>query len=630
MKLRDSLLSLSRFQKRLIFVFIDVVGLYAVATIAVWIRLGGLDVSIQEYLPAIFILPLLAVPIFITQGLYRAVVRYLGSKFSVTVFYSISFAFVVWAAAIFMLQWSYPRSAILITWLLTLLYISTSRLFARWLLNEGFNKNLQGIKSIVIFGAGASGKQLASAISKMPNMRVVGFLDDDPSLHKHQIASITVYKRSELEAVIKKYNVTEVLMALPSVSAVERKKVLEWLEPYSIKVSTLPSIDEIVAGKVSFSDVREVDIEDLLGRDPVPPRVELLSKCIESQVVLVTGAGGSIGSELCRQVIKQNPKVLILYELSEFALYTIEHELLKSGVLSTTKMVPILGSVLDGAKLGRVIQNFKVDTIYHAAAYKHVPIVEHNIQEGIVNNTFGTHVAAKVAAEKGVKNFVLISTDKAVRPTNVMGASKRLAEMVLQALQQEYTTTRFVMVRFGNVLGSSGSVIPLFRKQIIDGGPVTVTHPEITRYFMTIPEAASLVIQAGSMGGGGDVFVLDMGEPVKIDALARKVIKLSGFEVVNDVGMGDIEIHYTGLRPGEKLYEELLIGDCVDGTDHPRIMTAHEDYIPYEKLKGLLLLMEKDLQLYDYETVLERIKSVVAGFEHTSGIVDYLVRNDQS
>ncbi|WP_152831148.1 nucleoside-diphosphate sugar epimerase/dehydratase [Hydrogenovibrio sp. JE_KL2] len=630
MKFKEALLSLSRFQKRLIFFVVDLFGLYAVAIVATWIRLGYIDASIEPFLPAIAILPFLAIPIFVTQGLYRAVIRYLGSKFATTVFYSVSFAFVLWATAIFMLQWPYPRSAILIAWLLTLLYISATRLFARWLLLEGLHKDLSILKSVVIFGAGTSGKQLASAIEKIPNMRVIGFIDDDETLYKHQIASITVYKRENLERLIEKHKVSEVLMALPSITASERKKILDWLEPFALKVSTLPSIDEIVSGKVSFSDVREVNIEDLLGRDPVPPRAELLSKCIEGQAVLVTGAGGSIGSELCRQVIKQNPKVLILYELSEFALYTIEHDLLKSGALSTTKMIPILGSVLDEFKLGRVIQKFEVDTVYHAAAYKHVPIVEHNIQEGIVNNAFGTHAAAKLAAENGVKNFVLISTDKAVRPTNVMGASKRLAEMVLQALQQEFTTTRFVMVRFGNVLGSSGSVIPLFRKQIIDGGPVTVTHPEITRYFMTIPEAASLVIQAGSMGGGGDVFVLDMGEPVKIDTLARKMIKLSGFEVVNYSGEGDIEIHYTGLRPGEKLYEELLIGDCVDGTDHPRIMTAHEDYVPYGQLLQLLKLIENDLKLYDYEIVLERLKTVVSGFEHPSGIVDYLAKSGMS
>jgi FlaA1/EpsC-like NDP-sugar epimerase len=345
---------------------------------------------------------------------------------------------------------------------------------------------------------------------------------------------------------------------------------------------------------------------------------------------MVTGAGGSIGSELCRKVLRQSPKLLILYEKSEFALYSIEQELMQSDTLGDTRLVAMLGSVTNAPKLRRVFEQYGVQTVYHAAAYKHVPIVEHNIQEGIVNNTFGTHTCAKVAAECGVQNFVLISTDKAVRPTNVMGASKRLAEMALQALQVEFPATRFVMVRFGNVLGSSGSVIPLFRKQIAEGGPVTVTHKEITRYFMTIPEAASLVVQAGSMGQGGDVFVLDMGEPVKIDTLARKVIKLSGLEVMDETGSGDIEIRYTGLRPGEKLYEELLIGDNVDGTAHPRIMKAHEAFEDYATLKQHFSELEAALERYDYEVVLQLLAKMVSGFNHTSGVVDFLKLGNKS
>jgi FlaA1/EpsC-like NDP-sugar epimerase len=345
---------------------------------------------------------------------------------------------------------------------------------------------------------------------------------------------------------------------------------------------------------------------------------------------MVTGAGGSIGSELCRKVLRQSPKLLILYEMSEFALYSIEQELMQSDTLGATRLVAMLGSVTNAPKLRRVFEQYGVQTVYHASAYKHVPIVEHNIQEGIVNNTFGTHICAKVAAECGVKNFVLISTDKAVRPSNVMGASKRLAEMALQALQVEFSATRFVMVRFGNVLGSSGSVIPLFRKQIAEGGPVTVTHKEITRYFMTIPEAASLVVQAGSMGQGGDVFVLDMGEPVKIDTLARKVIKLSGLDVMDETGKGDIEIRYTGLRPGEKLYEELLIGDNVNGTAHPRIMKAHEAFEDYATLKQHFSELEAALERYDYEAVLQLLAKMVSGFNHTSGVVDFLKLGNKS
>lgn len=625
MKLTRSLLSLPRFQKRLIAISIDIVGLCFVAVLAIWLRFGESVFPVTDYLPAILLLPLLALPVFINQGLYRAVIRYIGHKFAITVMTSVSLVCVIWAAAIFMLDLKYPRSAIVITWLLALFYISSTRILARWLLSEGLSKNdLQNRKHVVILGAGSSGKQLLSAISKMPHLKVIGFIDDDRSLQKHDIASVRVFAREDLMGLIENYGVGEVFLAIPSMSASRRKAILEWLEPYPLKVSTLPSMDEIVAGKVSFSDIREVAIEDLLGRDSVPPQPDLLSRCIAHQTVMITGAGGSIGSELCRKVLRQRPKTLVLYEMSEFALYHLEQELKNSKDLKETRLIAILGSVLDEAKLRRVIKCYGINTIYHAAAYKHVPIVEHNIQEGIVNNAFGTHIAAKVAAECDVQNFVLISTDKAVRPTNVMGASKRLAEMALQALQVEYPNTRFVMVRFGNVLGSSGSVIPLFHKQISEGGPVTVTHKEITRYFMTIPEAASLVVQAGSMGAGGDVFVLDMGEPVKIADLAHKVIKLSGLDVLDESGNGDIEIQYTGLRPGEKLYEELLIGDNVDGTKHPRIMKAHEAFIPYAELMQEYIQLEQSLTQYDYNSVLEQLTRIVAGFNHTSGVVDYL------
>ncbi|MBD3755874.1 MAG: polysaccharide biosynthesis protein, partial [Gammaproteobacteria bacterium] len=542
MKIPQSLLSLSRFHKRLISIVIDVLGLWFAAVLAIWLRFGESVFPITDYVPALLLLPVLALPVFIRFGLYRAVIRYIGHKFAITVLVSVSALFVLWAAAIFMLDLRFPRSAIVIAWLLTLFYIAITRIGARWLLSE-YRSPQESVRrrKVAIFGAGMSGKQLLNAMNKMRRIEVVAFIDDDSALHRHEIASTPVYGRDALASLIEKKKVRQVYLAIPSLSAQKRKQILDWLEDYPVKVMTLPAMDEIISGKVSFSDIREVEIEDLLGRDPVPPQPELLTQCITDKVVMVTGAGGSIGSELCRKVLRQSPKTLILYEMSEFALYNIEQELKKSDTLGQARLIAILGSVLNDAKLRRVFEQYGVQTVYHAAAYKHVPIVEHNIQEGIVNNAFGTHTCAKVAAECGVQNFVLISTDKAVRPTNVMGASKRLAEMALQALQVAFPTTRFVMVRFGNVLGSSGSVIPLFRKQIAEGGPVTVTHKEITRYFMTIPEAASLVVQAGSMGQGGDVFVLDMGEPVKIDALARKVIKLSGLEVVDETGNGDIE-----------------------------------------------------------------------------------------
>lgn len=627
MKIIKSLLSLSRFQKRLLSIVTDVIGLTFGAVLAVWLRLGEAVFPVTEYLSAIVLLPVLALPVFITHGLYRAVIRYIGHKFAMTVISSVSLVFVIWAAAIFMMDLAFPRSAIIIAWLLTLFYISGTRILARWLLSEVLDKiDSSKQKKVVVFGAGSSGKQLVSEIAKVPNMMVVGLIDDDKSLHKNEVASVRVYKREDLNGLVSDYGVSEVFLAIPTLAAAKRKQVLEWLEPFPVRVLTLPGIDETVTGKISFSDIREVDIEDLLGRDPVPPQTKLLSRCIANQSVMVTGSGGSIGSELCRKIIRQAPKTLVLYELSELALYHIERELRSSEELGDIQLIAILGSVLDESKFHEVIEQYRVNTIYHAAAYKHVPIVEHNIREGVFNNAFGTHSAAKVAAQFGVENFVLISTDKAVRPTSVMGASKRLAEMSLQALQAEYPDTRFVMVRFGNVLGSSGSVVPLFRKQIAEGGPVTVTHKEITRYFMTIPEAASLAIQAGSMGLGGDVFVLDMGEPVKIADLAHKVIKLSGLDVIDESGHGDIDIQYTGLRPGEKLYEELLIGENVDGTDHPRIMKAHEDFLSYQALKDEFIKLEAALNRYDYECVFDQLSQIVSGFNPPSGVVDYLHR----
>lgn len=623
------LLELPRWKKRTISALVDILGLLLIASLAISVRLGELRFSLESYWVAIVLLPLLALPVFIRQGLYRAVVRYIGHRFAITVFLSVSLTILLWMAAIYMLDLSYPRTAIVITWLLALLYISGTRIIARWFLTGYSDCSGTPVKQVVIFGAGSSGQQLLGAFSKIPNTNVVAFIDDDENLKKSEIASVRIYPRSALDNLIEDYGVTELLLAIPSLSALERKNIINWAEKYPVKVSTLPAIDEIVGGKVSFSDIRELNIEDLLGRDTVPPQVDLLEACISSKVVMVTGAGGSIGSELCRQVIKLKPNKLILFELSEFAIYSIEHELLKlaNALEINVEILAILGSVQNEKKLQKIMSLYGVETIYHAAAYKHVPMVEHNIQEGIANNSFGTHILARVAAEYHVKNFVLISTDKAVRPTNIMGASKRLAEMALQALQEKHPQTCFVMVRFGNVLGSSGSVIPLFKRQIAQGGPVTVTHKEITRYFMTIPEAASLVIQAGSMGVGGDVFVLDMGEPVKIADLAAKVIHLSGLEVMDAEGHGDIEIQFTGLRPGEKLYEELLIGDNVDGTNHPRIMKAHEEFLEYELLLEEFSKLESSLNEYNYHVVIKQLTSIVSGFKHTSNIVDFLGKN---
>ena len=629
MRLARHLIALPRIYKRLVSIAIDIVGLSFVAVLAIWLRFGDAVFPITAYVPSIVLLLVIALPVFITQGLYRAVIRYIGYRFAMTVVYSVSLVTVLWAAMIFLVDLKYPRSSIIITWLLALFYISATRLGARWLLGEVLQRKRKNCRQVVIFGAGASGRQLLNAIEKMPLYKVVGFVDDDPNVAKHEINSVKVYRRGDFEDLVNNYGVSEVFLALPNLGARARKSLLEWLEPFPLKVSTLPGLDEIVEGKVSFSDVREIDVEDLLGRDPVPPCPQLLEQCVTGRAVMITGAGGTIGSELCRQVLKLKPKTIVLYELCEWALYRVDQDLSLLQLGQHVRVVSILGNVLDQHHVSQVMSQFAVDTVYHAAAYKHVPIVEHNIAAGINNNTFGTHVLARAAAECGVKNFVLVSTDKAVRPTNVMGGSKRLAEMVLQALQVEFPLTRFVMVRFGNVLGSSGSVIPLFRKQIEQGGPVTVTHKEITRYFMTISEAASLVIQAGSLGAGGEVFVLDMGEPVKIDDLARKLIKLSGFDVVDADGHGDIEVSYTGLRPGEKLYEELLIGENVDGTSHPKIMMSNEDFLSYEELSAELIQLEAFIQARDYQAVLAQLKKLVSGFKHSSGVVDYLVKPDR-
>lgn len=619
------LLSAARWKKRAISVAVDIIALMTICIVAIWLRLGTVDISYFYYLPAIIALPIISIPVFVKLGLYRAVVRYISHRFTLTVFIAVSLSFLIWSAVIFMFDIAYPRSALVISWTMAMVYISGSRLVARWVLLNTAGINIEA-ENVLIFGAGGAGRQLMQALSGVSNKRVVAFIDDDKSLYQQKIGAIKVYRREDLESLISRYQAMEILLATPGMVFQERKDLLNWLAPFHIKVSTLPSMEEIVDGKVSFSDIREVSIEDLLGRDTVPPQDGLLSQCIADKIVMVTGGGGSIGSELCRQIVRQKPAKLVVYELSEFALYSIQHELSAwmASTESAFELVAILGDVKNKTKLCDVIKKYSVDTIYHAAAYKHVPLVEHNIAEGIYNNTFGTLTVAKSAAENGVKNFVLVSTDKAVRPTNFMGASKRLAELSLQALQDVFPNTRFVMVRFGNVLGSSGSVIPLFKKQIANGGPVTVTHKEITRYFMTIPEAASLVIQAGSMGIGGDVFVLDMGESVKISDLAEKLIKLSGKDVLDSDGHGDIEIRYTGLRPGEKLFEELLIGDDVDGTHHPRIMKAHEDYLPYAELELRLNEIEIALNSYDYNKVHLLLNEVVSGFEHTSGIVDFM------
>jgi FlaA1/EpsC-like NDP-sugar epimerase len=479
---------------------------------------------------------------------------------------------------------------------------------------------------VLVYGAGDAGIQLVSALAHSSEYNPVGFVDDLKELQGNQITGLDVYSIDAIEGIISKFKVDEILIAMPSTSRTKRLDIINALESYPVLVRMLPGVAELAEGKVSIGDLREVSIKDLLGRDTVEANKALLGKNITNKIVVVTGAGGSIGSELCRQIVFLKPKALILYEMSELALYTIEKELSNIGIHSLD-IYPILGSVKNKTRLANVFKRFGVDTIYHAAAYKHVPMVEFNNTEGVDNNIFGTLNCAQVAIASGVETFVLISTDKAVRPTNTMGATKRSAELVLQALSAKQSGTKFTMVRFGNVLGSSGSVIPLFKQQIKDGGPVTVTDANIIRYFMTIPEAVELVIQAGTMGTGGDVFVLDMGKPVRIVDLAKKMVRLSGLEIKDESHPnGDIEIKYTGLRPGEKLYEELLIGDNVSDTDNPLIMRAQEEMLAWDELEPILNDLQIAITDCDQKKLRELLIQVVPGFKPQCEITDVLYK----
>jgi FlaA1/EpsC-like NDP-sugar epimerase len=492
------------------------------------------------------------------------------------------------------------------------------------LFSEISKDNNSQCKNVVIYGAGSAGRQLSIALMQSNEYNPVGFIDDAVEIQGHLINDLEIISPDNFECFIDKKGVTEVLLAIPSASRIRRNEIINSLESYPVLVRSLPGVAELAQGKVKIDDLREVGIKDLLGRDPVTANKELLSLNITDKIVMVTGAGGSIGSELCRQILFLKPKKLILFELSEFALYTIDRELSEIG-MSSVEILPILGSINNRKRLSNIFRHFGVQTIYHAAAYKHVPMVEFNNSEGVTNNVFGTLSCAQVAIDENVETFVLISTDKAVRPTNTMGTTKRFAEMILQALSVKQSGTRFTMVRFGNVLGSSGSVIPLFQKQIKDGGPVTVTDADIIRYFMTIPEAVELVIQAGAMGEGGDVFVLDMGKPIRIADLAKKMIHLSGLKVKDETNPdGDIEIKYTGLRPGEKLYEELLIGDNVSETENPMIMRAQENMLAWDDLKSIMDGLELAIEKCDQQMLRELLIKAVPEFKPQCGIEDIL------
>jgi FlaA1/EpsC-like NDP-sugar epimerase len=553
----------------------------------------------------VFGAPVVAIPIFVRFGLYRAVIRYIDFKTLWAVVQAVSLYVLVLGLLGYMTAVGYIaevegilRSLILINWLLAIVAIGGSRMTARWLLDT--RGNTAGCTNVVIYGAGSAGRQLSIALRQSAEYKTAAFIDNDAELLGQSIHGINVISRDDLERLIETKKVTEVLLAIPSLSRAERNEIIHFLEPYQVLVRSLPSVAELAQGKLRIADLRDVSIKDLLGRDSVDVNSELLGLNITNRVVMVTGAGGSIGAELCRQILALKPQELVLFDQSEFALYGIHKELINVG-MPNVEILPLLGSVTNRKRLSHILGRLGVNTIYHAAAYKHVPMVESNNAEGVSNNVFGTLNCAQAAIDHGVETFVLVSTDKAVRPTNTMGATKRVAELVLQSLAVR-SSTRFSMVRFGNVLDSSGSVVPLFREQIKGGGPVTVTDPEIQRYFMSIPEAVELVIQAGAMGEGGDVFVLDMGEPVRIVDLAEKMIRLSGLRLKDELNPdGDIEIKFTGLRPGEKLYEELLIGANVSETGNPMIMRAKEEMLAWDDLKLILDGLEKAVDKGDQD-----------------------------
>lgn len=628
------ILGLSRVAKRLVVIAMDIVLSVAATWIAFTLRLDTLHVPTDAQWLVYAIAPLLAVPVFVRFGLYRAIFRYSGQAALLATTQAVA----VYAAmlSVLLLLWggwfAAPRSLGVLQPLVFLLLVATSRAVARFWLAGLSTRATAPTGRLLIYGAGTAGVQTAAGLAVSGEFQPVGFLDDDAAKVGRSINGVNVFSPSQVLALVERLGVTDILLALPSVSRERRNDIIASLRDVPVHVRTLPGLADLASGRVSVQDFRELDLEDLLGRAAVQPQAELLASKLVGQTVLVTGAGGSIGSELCRQILLEAPRRLLILDHNEFGLYGIHSELVTLSRVKgcQVELIPLLASVANRRRLDAVCIRYRPDVVFHAAAYKHVPMVECNAAEGVLNNVFGTLNLAQAALEAGVKRFVLVSTDKAVRPTNVMGASKRMAEMVLQALAERSggAGTCFSMVRFGNVLGSSGSVVPLFRAQMARGGPLTVTHPEVTRYFMTIPEAAQLVLQAAAMACGGEVFVLDMGEPVKIIDLARRMVELSGLKVKDVVHPeGDIEIEITGLRAGEKLYEELLIGNNPSPTSHPRIMKAREEFIAWpefaatleriklaatdENVEGIKQVLTNCVQGYRDEKIRERRSPVV-------------------
>lgn len=605
------LLNANRGTKRVVSVAYDIAALTCSLYIAWALRLGHFNFTPTRIdLMCLGVTIAVSIVAFVRLGLYRAILRYMAQDAAVSIGIGLIISSVTLAASSFFLKGSIPRSVPIIYLLTASFLIGFPRLMLRHVVQMFFPV---GETKVLIYGAGSAGRMLAESLAQSTKYQPVAFLDDDIRLMGSRIRGLPVHPGRDIGMLMEKYKCPQIFLALGAVDRAIKLNIIRRLEKFPVQIQTIPPLEDLTSGAANISEIRDIQIEDLLGRDPVQPDEQLMRANTHNKVVMVTGAGGSIGSELCRQILRCQPSLLILFELNEFNLYKIDEEL-QEAVNSRgikTRLISLLGSVQDKKRLKTIMQHFGVQTVYHAAAYKHVPLVEHNMIEGIRNNVFGTHCCAQAAESAQVETFVLISTDKAVRSTNIMGASKRLAEMAVQLVSETAGTTRFSVVRFGNVLGSSGSVVPKFRKQIEAGGPITVTHPDITRYFMTIPEAAQLVIQAGAMAKDGSTYVLEMGEPVKIADLAKEMIRLSGYQLKSPENpYGDMEIVYTGLRPGEKLYEELLISDNVIGTKHPRITEALEKILTREQIEQLLTQLEASCESYDCQAIADLLCAI--------------------
>ena len=618
---------LRRRAKQWLMLLADIIAIPGALWSAVSLRDGDFATISPEFAILCGVAIISTVPVFIKTGLYRAVIRFLGVDAARAILIGVAFSTTVVFAVNALLNSPIAVGAVVIFFVFALLYVGASRFIARELLRLPSG----GAERVIIYGAGAAGAQLCSSLASAGHFRPVAMVDDAKSLQGIRVCGFTVHAPESLRELRRRKSASLVLLAIPSATRRRRSQVIESLSIAGFKVQSVPAISEIVSGRARLEEVRDIDVHDLLGRDPVPPNPALMSACVSGKSILVTGAGGSIGSELCRQILDLAPRRLILLESSELALYEIDREMrsINDRNVHRVEIVALLGNAHHKHRVREILVAYGVHTVYHAAAYKHVPMVEHNMIEGIHNNIFATYNTAEAAMECRVETFVLISTDKAVNPTNVMGCTKRVAEMVLQGLQQRGSGTRFCMVRFGNVLESSGSVVPLFREQIREGGPVTVTHPDVIRYFMTIPEAAQLVIQAGSMGSGGDVFVLDMGSPVRIADLAKRMIQLAGYTVRDEKNPdGDIEIRFTGLRPAEKLFEELLIGKNVTGTEHPRILRAMEHSLTWDQMRHVLDELAQCSTRFDCERAREVLLRAVPEYRPTDKVQDHVWLNN--